>query len=162
MPNTVNCIHFATLQSVLCAGEILKNQLETWCWLWKLTVWLDFTTGGGLATQSKGKDKQAKVKIQGVEPEVIEHQFNPTHLSLNAVCVGDMHSLQVLEVNQMPCEWARREQSRTVSLFSGLTSIMPLSRDWQSGGIKWGMWNTPLFTFSRSWRKLSWSKGRAP
>lgn len=39
---------------------------------------------------------------------------------------------------------------------------MPLSRDWQSGGMKWGMWNTPLFTFSRSWRKLSWSKGRAP
>lgn len=39
---------------------------------------------------------------------------------------------------------------------------MPLSKDWQSGGMKWGMWKTPLFTFSRSWRKLSWSKGRAP
>lgn len=49
-----------------------------------------------------------------------------------------------------------------MSLFSGLTSIIPFSRDWQSGGMKWGMWNTPLFTFSRSWRKLSWSKGRAP
>lgn len=55
-----------------------------------------------------------------------------------------------------------RLQVLTVSLFSGLTSIMPLSRDWQSGGMKWGMWNTPLFTFSKSWRKLSWSKGRAP
>lgn len=50
----------------------------------------------------------------------------------------------------------------TVSLLSALTSIIPLSRAWQSGGIKWGMWNTPLFTFSRSCRRLSWSKGKAP
>lgn len=50
----------------------------------------------------------------------------------------------------------------TVSLFSGLTSIMPRSRAWQSGGMKWGMWNTPLFTFSSSCRRLSWSKGSAP
>ncbi|TNN54294.1 hypothetical protein EYF80_035522 [Liparis tanakae] len=32
---------------------------------------------------------------------------------------------------------------------------MPFSRDWQSGGMKWGMWNTPLFTFSRSWRAMT-------
>lgn len=50
----------------------------------------------------------------------------------------------------------------TVSLLSALTSIIPLSKAWQSGGIKWGMWNTPLFTFSRSCRRLSWSKGKAP
>lgn len=50
----------------------------------------------------------------------------------------------------------------TVSLFSALTSIIPLSKAWQSGGIKWGIWNTPLFTFSRSCRRLSWSKGKAP
>lgn len=50
----------------------------------------------------------------------------------------------------------------TVSLLSELTSIIPLSKAWQSGGIKCGMWNTPLFTFSRSCRRLSWSKGKAP
>lgn len=50
----------------------------------------------------------------------------------------------------------------TVSLLSALTSIIPLSKAWQSGGIKWGMWKTPLFTFSRSCRRLSWSKGKAP
>lgn len=58
----------------------------------------------GLATQSKGKDKQAKVKTQGVEPEDTEYQFNPTQLSLDTICVGDVHSFQVLEVNQTPCE----------------------------------------------------------
>lgn len=50
----------------------------------------------------------------------------------------------------------------TVSLFSALTSIIPFNNAWQSGGIKWGIWNTPLFTFSRSCRRLSWSKGKAP
>lgn len=50
----------------------------------------------------------------------------------------------------------------TLSLFSGSTSIIPLRRLWQSGGMKWGMWKTPRFTFSSSWRRLSSSKGRAP
>lgn len=50
----------------------------------------------------------------------------------------------------------------TVSRLSGLTSIIPFSKAWQSGGMKWGMWKTPLFTFSRSCRRLSWSKGKAP
>ena len=50
----------------------------------------------------------------------------------------------------------------TLSLFSGSTSIIPRSRLWQSGGMKWGMWKTPRFTFSSSWRRLSSSKGRAP
>ena len=61
-----------------------------------------------------------------------------------------------------PCLSPRRPSVLTVSLLSGLTSIIPLSKAWQSGGIKWGMWNTPLFTFSRSCRRLSWSKGKAP
>lgn len=50
----------------------------------------------------------------------------------------------------------------TVNRFSGLTSIMPRSKFWQSGGTKCGMWKTPFFTFSKSWRKLSSSKGNAP
>lgn len=50
----------------------------------------------------------------------------------------------------------------TVSLLSALTSIIPFNKAWQSGGMKWGIWNTPLFTFSRSCRRLSWSKGKAP
>lgn len=50
----------------------------------------------------------------------------------------------------------------TLSLFSGSTSIIPRRRLWQSGGMKWGMWKTPRFTFSSSWRRLSSSKGRAP
>lgn len=50
----------------------------------------------------------------------------------------------------------------TVSLLSALTSIIPFNNAWQSGGMKWGIWNTPLFTFSRSCRRLSWSKGKAP
>lgn len=39
---------------------------------------------------------------------------------------------------------------------------MPRSRFWQSGGTKWGMWNTPRLTFSRSCLKLSSSNGSAP
>lgn len=70
--------------------------------------------------------------------------------------------MQLLLISQTSCPSCGCVQSHTVSLFSGLTSIMPFSKDWQSGGMKWGMWKTPLFTFSRSWRKLSWSKGRAP
>ncbi len=86
---------------------------------------------------------------------------NLTKLSLDTV--RDLHSFQMFRPHSNPlCMSPVWAQSRTVSLFSGLTSIMPLSRDWQSGGMKWGMWNTPLFTFSRSWRKLSWSNGRAP
>ena len=55
------------------------------------------------------------------------------------------------------------EESRpTVSLLVASTSIMPRSRFWQSGGMKWGMWNTPSFTFSRRFLKLSSSNGRAP
>lgn len=50
----------------------------------------------------------------------------------------------------------------TVSLLSDLTSIIPFSKFWHSGGIKWGIWKTPLFTFSRSCRRLSWSNGKAP
>lgn len=50
----------------------------------------------------------------------------------------------------------------TVNRFSGLTSIMPRSKFWQSGGTKCGMWKTPFFTFSNSWRKLSSSNGSAP
>lgn len=50
----------------------------------------------------------------------------------------------------------------TVSRSSGLTSIIPLSRFWQSGETKCGMWNTPFFTFSKSCLRLSSSKGRAP
>lgn len=50
----------------------------------------------------------------------------------------------------------------TVRRFEASTSIIPRKRFWQSGGIKWGMWNTPRFTFSSSCRKLSSSKGRAP
>ena len=41
--------------------------------------------------------------------------------------------------------------SFSVSLLSGLTSIIPRRRFWQSGGTKWGMWKTPRFT----WRWLS-------
>ena len=37
--------------------------------------------------------------------------------------------------------------SLRVSLLSGLTSIIPRSRFWQSGGTKWGMWKTPRFTW---------------
>jgi len=50
----------------------------------------------------------------------------------------------------------------TVNRFSGLTSIMPRSKFWQSGGTKCGIWKTPFFTFSNNWRKLSSSKGSAP
>lgn len=50
----------------------------------------------------------------------------------------------------------------TLSLFSGSTSIMPRRRFWQSGGMKWGIWKIPRFTFSSSWRRLSSSKGSAP
>lgn len=39
---------------------------------------------------------------------------------------------------------------------------MPRRRFWQSGGMKWGMWNTPSFTFSRRFLRLSSSNGRAP
>lgn len=55
-----------------------------------------------------------------------------------------------------------KKMKLTVSLFSGFTSIIPLSRFWQSGGTKCGMWNTPRLTFSNSCLKLSSSKGRAP
>lgn len=55
-----------------------------------------------------------------------------------------------------------RPAALTLSLFSGSTSIIPLRRLWQSGGMKWGMWKTPRFTFSSSWRRLSSSKGSAP
>lgn len=57
-----------------------------------------------------------------------------------------------------PCSWCLL----TVRRFEASTSIIPRKRFWQSGGIKWGMWNTPRFTFSSSCRKLSSSKGRAP
>jgi len=50
----------------------------------------------------------------------------------------------------------------TVNRFSGLTSIIPRSKFWQSGGTKWGMWKTPRFTFSRSCLRLSSSNGKAP
>lgn len=50
----------------------------------------------------------------------------------------------------------------TVSRFSGLTSIIPRKRFWQSGGTKCGMWNTPRLTFSSSCLRLSSSNGRAP
>ncbi len=49
-----------------------------------------------------------------------------------------------------------------MSRFSGSTSIIPLRRFWQSGGTKCGMWNCPLLTFSRRFRRLSSSKGSAP
>lgn len=39
---------------------------------------------------------------------------------------------------------------------------MPRRRFWQSGGMKWGMWNTPNFTFSSRFLRLSSSNGRAP
>lgn len=50
----------------------------------------------------------------------------------------------------------------TVNLLSGLISIIPRNKLWQSGGTKCGMWKTPRFTFSSSWRKLSSSNGKAP
>lgn len=53
-------------------------------------------------------------------------------------------------------------QQLTVSLLPASTSIMPRRRFWQSGGMKWGMWNTPSFTFSKRFLRLSSSKGRAP
>lgn len=49
-----------------------------------------------------------------------------------------------------------------MSLLAASTSIIPLSKFWQSGGIKWGMWNTPSFTFSSRFLRLSSSNGRAP
>lgn len=39
---------------------------------------------------------------------------------------------------------------------------MPRRRFWQSGGMKCGMWNTPSFTFSSRFLRLSSSNGRAP
>lgn len=51
---------------------------------------------------------------------------------------------------------------RTVSLLVGSTSIIPRRRFWQSGGMKWGMWKTPSFTFSRRFLRLSSSNGSAP
>jgi len=53
-------------------------------------------------------------------------------------------------------------KSLTVKRFLESTSIIPRSRFWQSGGTKCGMWNTPRFTFSSSWRRLSSSNGKAP
>ena len=50
----------------------------------------------------------------------------------------------------------------TVSLRSGLTSIMPLSKFCASGGTKCGMVKFPRFTFSNKFLKLSSSKGNAP
>lgn len=50
----------------------------------------------------------------------------------------------------------------TVSLLVASTSIMPRRRFWQSGGMKCGMWNTPSFTFSSRFLRLSSSNGRAP
>lgn len=50
----------------------------------------------------------------------------------------------------------------TVNRFSGLTSIIPRKRFWQSGGTKCGMWKTPRLTFSSSCLKLSSSNGKAP
>lgn len=50
----------------------------------------------------------------------------------------------------------------TVSLLEASTSIMPRRRFWQSGGMKCGMWNTPSFTFSSRFLRLSSSNGRAP
>lgn len=59
------------------------------------------------------------------------------------------------------CDVSRLQQL-TVSLLMGSTSIMPRRRFWQSGGMKWGMWKTPSFTFSSRFLRLSSSKGRAP
>lgn len=50
----------------------------------------------------------------------------------------------------------------TVSLLDASTSIMPRRRFWQSGGMKCGMWNTPNFTFSSRFLRLSSSNGSAP
>ena len=50
----------------------------------------------------------------------------------------------------------------TVSRFSGFVSIIPLSKFWQSGGTKCGMWKTPRLTFSKRFLRLSSSKGKAP
>jgi hypothetical protein len=65
---------------------------------------------------------------------------------------------------QSGVEWnGKRERvTITVKRFSGFTSIIPRSKFWQSGGTKWGMWKTPRLTFSRSCRRLSSSKGKAP
>lgn len=134
------------------------------------------------ATKCKSKDKQASkmININDSSPIKLlssipiyskgrnerQSQFTVDNLSLDTACIWELYQFQVFRQHSNPvyetpvCEHI--SQSHTVSLISGLTSIMPLSRDWQSGGMKWGMWNTPLFTFSRSWRKLSWSKGRAP
>lgn len=61
------------------------------------------------------------------------------------------------------CDWWLSTELRlTVSLLAASTSIIPLSRFWQSGGIKWGIWNTPSFTFSSRFLRLSSSNGRAP
>lgn len=75
--------------------------------------------------------------------------------------------LQTLEIHPHPPPRdsvlrTHRSFQLTLSLFSGSTSIIPRRRLWQSGGMKWGMWKTPRFTFSSSWRRLSSSKGRAP
>ena len=50
----------------------------------------------------------------------------------------------------------------TVNRLLGSTSIIPRNKFWQSGGTKWGMWNTPRLTFSSNCRKLSSSNGKAP
>jgi len=50
----------------------------------------------------------------------------------------------------------------TVKRFFELTSIIPRSKFWQCSSTKCGMWNTPHFTFSSSWCRLSSSNGKAP
>ena len=70
------------------------------------------------------------------------------------------HKLANWRIN---CVWCNIYQtSLTVKRFFESTSIIPRSRFWQSGGTKCGMWNTPRFTFSSSWRRLSSSNGKAP
>lgn len=87
-------------------------------------------------------------------------QFQSSKASLHVFCNFFFNHLKLT-----PMRFARsfiKHLKLTPMRFAGSVSIMPRSKFWQSGGTKWGMWNTPFFTFSRRVRRLSSSNGRAP
>lgn len=128
--------------------------LSAQCYMWR----------GIMRLQKKHKgDLSSWLKREGSRRVHQLHSFaqEETHRNASKPAVN-----QYLSCSTTPA--TRREMkpcSRcllTVRRFEASTSIIPRKRFWQSGGIKWGMWNTPRFTFSSSCRKLSSSKGRAP
>ena len=65
--------------------------------------------------------------------------------SFHAVNVASKKDITRPSLNYYPSTYGSRrvksvEWELTVILFSGLTSIMPRSSDWHSGGTKWGIW----------------------